>query len=46
MIPSSSGLDTLLVAVMTLGLGTALLALPATASFWLAYRNWRRPDNS
>ncbi len=46
MIPSSSGLETLLEAVMTLGLGTALWALPAAACFWLAYRERRTPDKS
>ncbi len=46
MIPSSSGLETLLVGVMTLGLGTALWAIPAVACFWLAYRKRRTGENS
>ena len=46
MIPASSGLESHLVTVVTLSLGTALWALPATACFWLAYRRWRRPGNS
>lgn len=45
MIPTSSGPDTLVVAVMTLSLGTGLWALPSIACFWLAYRKWRRHDN-
>lgn len=44
MIPTSSGVETLLVAVMTLSLGTALWALPSLVCFWLAYRKWRTRD--